>query len=133
MLGIFLIKTTIHLYSIYLIWNSTRVMKRVAVSQGNPESTQNISSITIVGVLCFIGFAIHTLGYLSVTILSSLNFLDDDNVVTVRCLYRSAANVVLLVAYLILINIFWTYVLNINRALVKKESRPGKQSKKASN
>ena len=77
--------------------------------------------ITIVGVLCFISFAIHTVGYLSVTILQSFNFIDDDNVLKVRCLYRSAANVVLLVAYGILINIFWTYVLNINKALKTRD------------
>ena len=58
-------------------------------------------------------------GYLSVTILSALNLMDRD-AVSVQALYMAATGIVLFIAYTMLINIFWTYVINMNKELDKK-------------
>ena len=58
-------------------------------------------------------------GYLSVTILSALKLMDRD-AVSVQALYMAATGIVLFIAYTMLINIFWTYVINMNKELDKK-------------
>ena len=89
-------------------------MRRIAASKGNLESTKDIRFITIVGVLCFIAFIIQIVGYLSVTILSATGLMERD-AVSAQALYMAATTVVLFSAYAILINIFWTYVINMNK------------------
>ena len=119
LLVISLVKFCLHLFSIYLIWSSTRIMRRIAVDRGNLESIKDIRYITIVGVLCFMAFTIQIGGYLSVTILSATGLMDHD-AVTAEALYLAATGIVLFTAYAILINIFWTYVININKDLEKR-------------
>ena len=58
-------------------------------------------------------------GYLSVTVLSALKLMDRD-AVTVQALYMATTGIVLFIAYTMLINIFWTYVINMNKELDKK-------------
>ena len=119
LLFIELIKFCLHLFSIYLIWSSTRTMTRIAANKGNQESTKDIRQITIVAFLCFVSFTIQMTGYLSVTVLSALKLMDRD-AVTVQALYMAATGIVLFIAYTMLINIFWTYVINMNKELDKK-------------
>ena len=119
LLFIDLIKFGLHLFSIYLIWSSTRTMTRIAANKGNEESTKDIRQITIVAILSFISFTIQMGGFLSVTILSALKLMDR-NAVTVQALYMAASGIVLFFAYTMLINIFWTYVINMNKELEKK-------------
>ena len=114
LLVISIVKFCLHLFAIYLIWNSTRIMRRIAASKGNLDSTKDIMFITIVGVLCFMAFLIQIVGYLSVTILSATGMMERD-AISAQALYMAATTVVLFSAYAILINIFWTYVINMNK------------------
>ena len=117
LLVIYILKASLHLYSIFLIWRATRIMQRIAKNQGNPESTKDIRYITAVGFLCFVGFSIYFLGYLAVTILNAFKLIDSNSAITIRCFYMAATSMSLFAAYIILINIFWTYVININQAM----------------
>ena len=128
LLIIAILKFYLHLYSIFLIWNSTRVMQRVAESSGNPGSTKDIKYITLVGVLCFLAFIIQMLGYLSITILQASNVLTGDTF-EAQAVYKSVTAFVLFIAYAMLINIFWTYVININKSI---EGKPSKDKRRIS-
>ena len=44
----------------------------------------------------------------------------DRDAVSVQALYMAATGIVLFIAYTMLINIFWTYVINMNKELDKK-------------
>ena len=91
-------------------------MQRVAENSGNPESTKDIKYITLVGVLCFFAFIIQMIGYLSVTILQASNVLTGDTF-EAQAVYKTITALILFIAYAIMINIFWTYVININKSL----------------
>ena len=106
-LTIFVIKAGLHMYSIVLIWKATRIMQRIAIKKGNPESTKDIRYITIVGVLCFLAFCNEVIGFLTVQILKATGTITFADKVAARDLYSSGTTLILFLAYTILINIFW--------------------------
>ena len=111
---IFLIKAGLHMYSIFLIWKATRIMQRIALKRGNPESTKDIFYITMVGVLCFLAFVTEFFGFLIVQILRAAETITYLDKVAARSLVAGGTTLILFAAYTILINIFWQYVINMN-------------------
>ena len=111
---LFLVKAGLHLYSICLILNSTSIMKKIARKKGNLDGTRDIRYITIIGVLCFLGFCIEFIGFLSATILLALNKISPKNRESARSVANCLVSLILYIAYSLLIQIFWQYVININ-------------------
>ena len=97
-------------------------MKKIAQNKGNLESTKDIRYITLVGILCFLGFVIEFLGYLSTTILLAAKVIDHKERESAKSVYSSVTATILFTAYTILIQIFWQYVININEAITKQET-----------
>ena len=92
-------------------------MKRIARKKGNIESTRDIKYITIIGVLCFLAFCVQFIGFLITTILFATKTITDKNRTSTESLYTCVTASILFVAYSILIQIFWQYVININEAM----------------
>ena len=67
------------------------------------------------------------LGYLLVTILQAGGVLGGSTF-ALQALYKAITGFVLFIAYTMLINIFWTYVININKALDNKTIKGNKRS-----
>lgn len=68
-LVMYLIKGSMHLFSLFLILKATHIMKKIANKSGNPESTKDIRQMITVGILCFIAFCVDIIGMLIGTIL----------------------------------------------------------------
>ena len=101
-----------------LIAKSLIIMRRIAIKTGNPESTRDMYKILKIFLIITIALLIAVVSFIVLAVLRSYNVYPFGQGLEQRTawtqLFDTIRDVLLFTGDIMLINLFWNYVININ-------------------